>query len=118
VQLALVPDSSAADFDDIGRHGQRLVTACSDEHMPAIVAEAHRVGRNDEWWFSLLRAASTRPPTRRATLGQVAERAGLSAEQFEAALAWNATRPRPSSALPGGQPIPARASSGSDHPRG
>ncbi|MEU5265521.1 hypothetical protein [Amycolatopsis sp. NPDC021455] len=110
VQLALVPNSSAADLDDIAGRGQRLVAACSDEHMAAIVAEAQRAWRDDEWWFSLLREASTRPAARRATLVQVAERAGLSATQLEAALAWNATRPRPRTALPGGQPIPPRPS--------
>ncbi|MGW4527314.1 hypothetical protein [Amycolatopsis sp. NPDC004378] len=103
LRMAVVPDSSMVDFGDPSRHGQRVVSACSDEHLSALIDRAREAWVAEEWWFGLLWAASSRPDMRDAPLSRVGERARLSARQVDAAVAWNAHRTESRGYLPGGQ---------------
>ncbi|GAB3147087.1 hypothetical protein GCM10027258_39930 [Amycolatopsis stemonae] len=102
-RMALVPDSSMVDSGDLGRHGQRVVIACSDDHLSALIDRARLAWVDEEWWFGLLWEASARPEMRDAPLARVGARARLSARQVDAALDWNTRRTQPRSFLPGGQ---------------
>ncbi|WP_020658851.1 hypothetical protein [Amycolatopsis benzoatilytica] len=107
LQAALVPDSSAVDFAEPARHGQRLVYACGDEHMTEIVREARTGWVDEQWWFELLSQASRHPSLQDAPLSRIARNARLTPQQLAAALAWNNGRPAPRTRLPGGQDLEA-----------
>ncbi|MET8701970.1 hypothetical protein ACFVUH_20780 [Kitasatospora sp. NPDC058032] len=91
---ALVPDSSAVHVSEPGLDGRRLVTACSAEHLAALIA----VYRNrpfvpeEQWAAKVCRAlARCEEPV---PLGVVAELSGLSEQQAQRGVDWHNARAR------------------------
>ncbi|RJQ82492.1 hypothetical protein [Amycolatopsis panacis] len=106
IQVALVPDPSAVDFTEYAMHGRRLVYACCDEHLTAVVERAHAGWSEAQWWFELLSQASLHPSLQDATVERIAREARLAPEQLHAAMTWNSRRTPPHARLPGGQILP------------
>lgn len=105
-QQALVPDSSAIYPDDPGLDGRRVVTACGREHLERLIERARTAWVDEQWWFGRLIRVSVRPSLRGAPIELLAADARLTPENLRAALAWNARKARPDTALPGGQRVP------------
>ncbi|WP_042383098.1 hypothetical protein [Streptacidiphilus melanogenes] len=103
VRIALVADSSAVHADSDRLDGQRLVLACSDEHLVRLQdVYARRPFVEPELWAGKIERALRR--NRCWLSGRRLRRAtGLSADQIRQALAWRTSGP----ALP-----PPRASGG------
>jgi len=107
----LVPDSSvmAPAGKDAGLDGQRLVTACGNDHAAVLVKHARDGWVDEQRWFGRLCRASVEPGMRAASMSRLGERARLSPQQLRGALDWNAGRRTPYIVLPGGQPLLAGA---------
>lgn len=103
LQTALVRDSSVVDSVELALPGQRVVHACCDEHLAALVSKAKLEWVDEQWWFGLLCQASRYSSLSRASLRQISRRVRLSEAQLDAALRWNAARADPLARLPGGQ---------------
>jgi hypothetical protein len=109
LHMAAVPDSSFVHPDDPGQDGWRLVRACGRHHLCLLIDDARAGWAEEQLWFGRLARASVREEMRGAALSRVARQASLSPERLRQALRWNATRPVPARALPGGQPLPVVA---------
>jgi hypothetical protein len=104
--MALVLDSSGMAPQDISLDGQRLVTACGNDHVAALAAQGRRAWVEEQRSFGRLCRASVQPGMRRASVSELGERAGMSARQLAEALDWNAGATTPQTVLPGGQSLP------------
>jgi len=104
--MALIPDSSAMAPQDAIMDGQRLVTACGNEHVSALGADGRRAWVEEQRWFGRLCRASVEPRMRNATLSELGEQARMSERQVAAALDWNAHGEAARAVLAGGQPLP------------
>jgi hypothetical protein len=116
---ALIPDSSVVDPHDSSRDGQRMVSVCSDDELPELIAAGRAAWQDEQLWLGQLSRASTEPGVAEMSLRMVARRAFLTDEQLYRVLAWNEAQPVPESALPGGQPLrrPLENSAGVPDPR-
>ncbi|MFD0277240.1 hypothetical protein ACFVHB_25495 [Kitasatospora sp. NPDC127111] len=91
---ALVPDSSALSATDPSMDGKRVLTACSVDHLAALV-EQYRLRPfvpEEQWAAKVCRAlAACDEPV---PLGLVAELSGLSEQQAEQGVEWHNARAR------------------------
>ncbi|MFF2350960.1 hypothetical protein ACFVVL_14375 [Kitasatospora sp. NPDC058115] len=91
---ALVPDSSAVHAHDPGLDGRRVVTACSSDHLAALIAEyRNRPFVHEEQWAAKVcrTLADCDEPV---PLGLVAALSGLSEHQAQRGVDWHNARAR------------------------
>jgi hypothetical protein len=91
---------------DASLDGQRLVTACGNDHVAALAERGRREWVEEQRCFGRLCRASVQPGMLRASVAQLGKRAGMSRRQLVQALHWNADGKTPQSVLPGGQLLP------------
>ncbi|HWC84364.1 MAG TPA: hypothetical protein VG756_30780 [Pseudonocardiaceae bacterium] len=103
---ALVPDSSVIHPEDPSFDGKREVHACGPAHLDELIQGARKQWSDEQLWFGRLARASTMPGMRVVSLRRVGDRARLTEEALDRALAWNARRADPDTTLPGGQRLP------------
>ncbi|MEU6237990.1 hypothetical protein [Kitasatospora sp. NPDC047058] len=91
---ALVPDSSALSADDPAMDGKRVLTACSVDHLAALV-EQYRLRPfvpEEQWAAKVCRTlAGHEEPV---PLSVVAELSGLSEQQAQQGVDWHNARAR------------------------
>ncbi|GIG56700.1 hypothetical protein Lfu02_10720 [Longispora fulva] len=89
-RYALVPDSSAVHESTSRFDGSRLLTGCDAAHLASLVREYERrpYVAAELWAGQITRALHAASPAS-LTVAQLGEATGLSAEQIEAAVAWN-----------------------------
>ncbi|GAA1913143.1 hypothetical protein GCM10009837_42280 [Streptomyces durmitorensis] len=106
--LALVADSSAVDDHTPTRDGQRLVVACSPEHL-AVLEEVYqrRTFNEEELWAAQI-ARALRYRAGRITPEELSERTGLTFGQVVRAITWrnDIARAEGPSEAEEGQPSP------------
>ncbi len=91
---ALVPDSSAVHVSDPQLDGKRVLTACSAEHLAALV-EVYRSRpfvREEQWAAKVCRALGDYDEP--VPLAVVAELSGLSVDQAQQGVDWHNARAR------------------------
>lgn len=89
--LSVVADSSATARGDLA-HGERLLTACSWDHLQTlVVAYEQRVFDDEELWASLVFEACRRLGPE-ATLERILRATGLTPRQLDRAHVWQSRR--------------------------
>ncbi|MER6366371.1 hypothetical protein [Kitasatospora sp. NPDC001527] len=91
---ALVPDSSAVHAIDPGLDGRRVVTACSAEHLAALVdVYRHRPFVDEEQWAAKV-CRTLADYDEPVPLSLVAALSGLSEDQAQRGVDWHNERAR------------------------
>lgn len=91
---ALVPDSSVVDATDPELDGERVLLACSPEHLSALIEEYRRrpFVPEEQWAAKVCRTLLGHDEP--VPLDLIAEQSGLSVPEAEAGVEWHNERAR------------------------
>ncbi|MBA0127469.1 hypothetical protein H0B56_18135 [Haloechinothrix sp. YIM 98757] len=89
-----VPDSSRAHPTDPTQDGVRIACACSPQHADELVEQGRQEWVDEQLWTAKARRAAERWSQSRLTISHFARLAGLTPEQLDRALRWQASTDR------------------------